>query len=133
MVLNRRKLLNDRARLGRWGERRCERFLRRKGLRTLARNYTCKTGELDLIMVDRDGAIVFVEVRTRAGEDFVRVEATVTPGKRARVARAARHFLAVHRIEDRPLRFDVVTLVLGPQGPPQIRHYENAFLPSAVR
>lgn len=129
MLLNRRKLLSDRARLGRWGEKRCERFLNRKGLRTLTRNYTCRTGELDLVMVDRDGTLVFVEVRTRAGEEFVRVEATVTAAKRTRVARAARHFLAVHKIEDRPLRFDVVTLVLGPEGPPQIRHYKNAFVP----
>lgn len=129
MLLNRRKLLSDRARLGRWGEKRCERFLNRKGLRTLTRNYTCRTGELDLVMVDRDATLVFVEVRTRAGEEFVRVEATITAAKRTRVARAARHFLAVHKIEDRPLRFDVVTLVLGPEGPPQIRHYKNAFVP----
>jgi putative endonuclease len=129
MFLIRRRLLSDRARLGRWSEKRCERFLRGKGMRTLARNYTCKMGELDLVMVDRDGTLVFVEVRSRATEGFVPVEATVTPAKRARVSRAARHFLAVHKIEDRPLRFDVMTLILGRQGPPHIRHYENAFVP----
>lgn len=129
MVLFRRRLLNDRARFGRWGERYCERFLKNKGLRTLTRNYTCKVGELDLVMVDVDGTVVFVEVRSRAGEDFVPVEATVTPAKRTRVSRAARYFLAVHRIEDRPLRFDVIALILGRKGPPQIRHYENAFVP----
>jgi putative endonuclease len=129
LFLIRRRLLNDRARLGRWGERRCERYLRNKGLRTLTRNYSCKVGELDLVMVDADGALVFVEVRTRADERFGPVEATITPAKRARVAKAARHFLAVHKIEDRPLRFDVVTLILGRSGPPQIRHYENAFVP----
>lgn len=129
MFLIRRRLLSDRARLGRWGERRCERYLKNKGLRTLARNYLCKVGELDLVMVDHDGALVFVEVRSRADESFGPVEATITPAKRARVARAARHFLAVHKIEDRPLRFDVITLVLGHSGPPQICHYENAFVP----
>jgi putative endonuclease len=129
LFLIRRRLLDDRARLGRWGERRCERYLRNKGLRTLARNYSCKVGELDLVMVAPDGALVFVEVRSRADERFGPAEATVTPAKRARVARAARHFLAVHQIEDRPLRFDVVTLILGRHGPPQIRHYERAFVP----
>lgn len=98
-------------------------------MRTLTRNYACKMGELDLVMVDRDGTLVFVEVRSRAAEGFVPVEATVTSAKRERLSRAARHFLAVHKIEDRPLRFDVMTLVLGRQGPPQIRHYENAFVP----
>lgn len=129
MFLIRGRLLNDRARLGRWGERRCERYLRGKGLRTLTRNYACKAGELDLVMVAGDGTIVFVEVRSRADERFGPVEATVTLAKRKRVSRAARHFLAAHRIDDRPLRFDVVTLVLGHRGPPQIRHYENAFVP----
>ncbi len=129
LFLIRRRLLSDRARLGRWGERRCERYLKSKGLRTLARNYSCKVGELDLIMVDTDGTVVFVEVRSRADESFGPVEATVTPAKRQRVARAARHFLAVEKIEDRPLRFDVGTLVLGHRGPPQIRHFENAFVP----
>jgi putative endonuclease len=129
MFLIRRRLLNDKARLGRWGERRCERFLRNKGMRTLIRNYACKLGELDLVMVDPDGTLVFVEVRSRADETFGPTEATVTPAKRERVSKAARHFIAAHRIEDRPLRFDVVTLVLGHHGPPQIRHYENAFVP----
>jgi putative endonuclease len=129
MILNRRRLLSDRARLGRWSEKRCERFLRRKGLRTLTRNYFCKLGELDLVMVDGGGAVVFVEVRSRTGEDFGPPEVTITSGKRERLKRAARHFLAVHKIEDRPLRFDIITLVLGPAGPPQIRHYENAFVP----
>jgi len=129
MILNRRRLLSDRASLGRWGEKRCERFLRSKGLRTLIRNYSCKLGELDLVMVDGDGTLVFVEVRTRAGEKFAPVEATVNATKRERVSRAARHFIATHRIEDRPLRFDIITLILGHRGPPQIHHFENAFVP----
>jgi putative endonuclease len=129
LFLIRRRLLNDRARLGRWGERRCERFLRNRGLRTLTRNYSCKVGELDLVMVDAHGTLVFVEVRTRVDERFGPAEDSITPAKRARVARAARHFLAVHKIEDRPLRFDVVILILGRTGPPQIRHYERAFVP----
>ncbi len=129
MFLIRRRLLNDKARLGRWGEKRCERFLQNKGMRTLIRNYACNVGELDLVMVAADGTLVFVEVRSRADETFGPVEATVTLAKRERVSKAARHFIAAHRIEDRPLRFDVITLVLGHHGPPQIRHYENAFVP----
>jgi len=129
MILNRRRLLSDRARLGQWGERRCERFLRDKGLRTLIRNYSCKVGELDLVMVDPEGTLVFVEVRSRTDEQFTPVEATVNSAKRQRVANAARWFIAAHRIEERPLRFDVITLILGHRGPPQIRHYENAFVP----
>jgi len=129
MLWNRRKLLADRKLLGRWGEKRGEKFLKSKGLKTLARNFSCKTGEIDLVMVDGDGSIVFVEVRTKADESFSLPEETITQPKRARLTRAARYFLATHKIEDRPLRFDVVTIVLGQTGREQIRHYQKAFVP----
>ncbi|MHC4498480.1 MAG: YraN family protein [Planctomycetota bacterium] len=121
--------MTDTKRLGRWGEKRCEAFLKRKGLKTLARNFSCKMGEIDLIMVDTDGTIVFVEVKTRAGEDLTPAESVVTFSKKTRALRTARYFLAAHKIDDRPYRFDVVTIVLAQTGPPQIRHFENAFVP----
>jgi putative endonuclease len=121
--------LSDKASLGRWGEKRCEKFLKRKGLKNLTRNFSCKTGEIDLIMVDSDGTIVFVEVKTRADESFSSSESAVTSAKKTRMLRAARYFISTHNIEDRPFRFDVVTIVLGQKGRPEIRHYENAFVP----
>ena len=121
--------MTDKKLLGRWGEQRCERFLKRSGLKTLTRNFSCKSGEIDLIMVDTDRSIVFVEVKTRASESFGPSESSVTSTKKTRMLRAARYFLATHEIDDRPFRFDVVTIVLGEKGQPQIRHYENAFVP----
>ena len=129
MVLNKRKLLADRKLLGRWGEKHCRGFLKRKGLKTLTRNFSCKTGEIDLIMIDTDRTIVFIEVKTRADETFNSVESSITAPKKARLVRTARYFLATHNIDDRPLRFDIVTIVLGQKGRPQIRHYQNAFVP----
>jgi len=129
LLLNRRKLLADGKLLGRWGEKRCERFLKRKGLKKLAQNFSCRTGEIDLIMVAPDGAIVFVEVKTRAGEDFAPAESVITPAKKNKLFRTARYFLSTNNIENRPYRFDVVTIVLSPTGPAQIKHYENAFVP----
>jgi putative endonuclease len=126
---NRNKLLSDKASLGRWGEKRCEKFLKRKGFKSLTRNFSCKTGEIDLIMVDSDGAIVFVEVKTRADESFSPSESAITYAKKTRMLRAARYFISTHNIEDRPFRFDVVTIVLGRKGRPEIRHYESAFVP----
>jgi len=128
LLLNRRRLLADREKLGRWGEKCCERFLKRKGLKKLAQNFCCKSGEIDLVMVAPDRAIVFVEVKTRANESLTPAESVITPAKKARLYRAARYFLTVHNIESRPFRFDVVTVVLGRSGPAQIRHYENAFV-----
>ena len=128
-LLNRGKLLADRKKLGRWGEKRCESFLKKKGLKRLARNFSCKSGEIDLVMVDTNGAIVFVEVKTRADESLTPTEAVITSAKKTKLNRAARYFLSTHNIENRPFRFDVVTIVLGQAGPAQIKHYENAFVP----
>ena len=129
LLLNRKKLLTDKDKLGRWGEKRCERFLKRKGFRTLVRNFSCRGGEIDLVMVDSEGVVVFVEVKTRADEDFEAVESVITDAKKNRMNRAARYFLAAHNIENRHFRFDFVAIVLGRSGPVQIRHYENAFVP----
>jgi len=127
-LFKRRRLLADAKRLGRWGERRCAKFLKKKGLKKLAANYRCRAGEIDLVMVDGSGAIVFVEVKTRKDESFAPTEEVITRPKRQRMAMAARYFLASYNIESRPYRFDVVTIVLGPAGRPQIKHHENAFV-----
>jgi putative endonuclease len=129
LLPNRPRLLADRKLLGQWGEKRSEKFLKRKGLKTLTHNFSCKTGEIDLVMVDADRTIVFVEVKTRADETFSPSESAITAGKKGKMIRTARYFLATNKIENRPLRFDVVTVILGQKGPVQIRHYENAFVP----
>ena len=128
LFFKRNKLLNDIKLLGRWGERQCEKFLKRKGLKTLTRNYACNAGEIDLIMVDKDRAIVFVEVKTRLDEDFAPTEMVVNKTKADKMVKTSRYFLSVHDIANRPYRFDVVTITLGQRGPAQIRHYKNAFV-----
>ena len=127
-LLNRKKLIDDRYTLGKWGERRCERFLRRKGLKMLTRNYACRAGEIDLIMVDTDRSVVFVEVKTRAEEKFAPTESVITKPKMEKITKTARYFISAHDIENRPYRFDVVTVTLGKRGPVEIRHYKNAFV-----
>ncbi len=129
MLSGKSRLFADRGLLGRWGEKRCERYLKRKGFKTLTRNFSCKSGEIDLIMVDTDASIVFVEVKTRTDETFSPAESSITAPKKARLQRAARYFLAAHNnIENRPFRFDIVAIVLSRTGPEQIRHYQNAFV-----
>ena len=127
-IFNRKKLFTDTKLLGRWGERRCEKFLRRKGLRTLARNYACNAGEIDLVMVDSDRSIVFVEVKTRTDEEFAPAEAVITRPKMDRITKTARYFISTCEIENRPYRFDIVTVTVGLRGPEEIRHYKNAFV-----
>jgi putative endonuclease len=130
LLFRRRALLSDPKRLGRWGQDKSERFLRRKGFRTLARNFYCKTGELDLVMADpADGVVVFVEVKTRSKEEYFAAEDSVTLEKRRRIVSAARYFLATNGIKERPSRFDVMAVVLPEKGKPVVRHFEHAFIP----
>lgn len=79
-------------------------------------------------MVDHQGQIVFVEVKTRADEDYASAESAITDAKKHRLSLAAKHFLSTYNITNRPYRFDVVAVILGKAGPIQIRHYENAFV-----
>ena len=129
LLFRRRKLLDDPKALGLWGERYAGRFLKRKGFLLLEGGFTRKTGEIDLVMADREGGIVFVEVKTRRSEDFADATSAITHHKKMRLARTAKQFLAKHRLEERPSRFDVVTIVLGEEGRPQLNHYERAFVP----
>lgn len=128
LLLKKHKLLNNQKLLGRWGEKRCEKFLKTKGLLPLARNYSCKAGEIDLIMVDANRTIVFVEVKTRTNESFTPAETLITTEKQQKIFSTARYFLVTKKIENRPYRFDVVTITLNEAGREQINYYKNAFV-----
>lgn len=99
-----------RALKGRYWEWRGLAHLRAQGLRLVCRNYSCRGGEIDLIM--RDGeAVVFVEVRYREDSGFGGAAASVTPAKQRRIMLAARHFLAGNpRYSQFPCRYDVLAI-----------------------
>lgn len=81
------------------------RFLVGRGLKLLTRNHRCRGGEVDLIL--KDGAtVVFVEVRLRSDADHGGAGASITPAKRKRLVKAARHWLAGKA--ECPCRFDCV-------------------------
>ena len=89
--------------------------LERAGLKLLARNYTTRYGELDLVMLDRHD-IVFVEVRYRKSASHGDASASVTSGKQSRLIKAAQQWLACHpQHAQRACRFDVVSYD-GPTG-----------------
>ena len=86
--------------------------LQAQGLRLAHRNYRTPGrggGEIDLICWDRDGTLVFVEVRQRSGSDHGGALASITATKRRRIVWAARHFL-LRLGQEPPCRFDVVVL-----------------------
>lgn len=96
------------------------------GLRTLQRNFTCRLGEIDLIMAERD-CTVFVEVRFRRDAVHGDGLASVGAAKRAKLLRAAQVWLLAHpQRATQPCRFDVI----GCSGTPQQPRFDwirNAF------
>jgi putative endonuclease len=115
--------------LGNRGERLAARFLRRQGYKILARQYSNRFGEIDLVALDGE-SIVFVEVKTRRSGSAGHPVEAVTHVKQSKLTRAALAFLKRHRLLERSARFDVVA-ILWPKGAkhPEIDHYRNAFTP----
>jgi putative endonuclease len=106
---------------GAQAEEQALRFLLSQGLKLKQRNYTCRLGEIDLILLDGQ-TLVFAEVRMRRSSSFGGAAESITARKRASLLAAARHYLAGQR--DMPAcRFDAV-LIEG-NGPP--RWIKDAF------
>ena len=109
---------------GAWGEECAAAYLRRRGYR----NYSCRFGEIDIIAADRH-YVVFVEVKLRASDRFVRAGAYVTTAKQARIRTAASLWLAEHETQLQP-RFDVIEIYGDADTPHRqrrINQIENAF------
>ena len=101
---------------GRAGEDRALAHLQARGLRLLVRNYQAPGragGEIDLILQDPQGTVVFVEVRSRSRADFGGAGGSIGAAKRQRVVATAQHWLQRHGTAC-PCRFDVV-LIEGEQ------------------
>jgi putative endonuclease len=117
-----RKQLHD----GTWAEAEAEEFLRGHGLSVLTRNFRCRRGEIDLIMLDGD-VLVFVEVRYRRSRRFGTGAESITYGKRRRLLAAAGFFLSRGGIDPAGVcRFDVVS-VSGRNYRPEFQWIRNAF------
>jgi putative endonuclease len=86
------------------------------GLKLLKRNYRCKLGEIDLVMLDAQ-TLVLVEVRYRATSDYGGAAASVDWQKQRKLVRAAEHLL-MKRADLRryPARFDVIAITTGLEG-----------------
>jgi len=106
-----------RQRLGQRGEGMAKRRLQAIGYRVLEANYRTKAGEIDLI-AEKDGALVFVEVRTRIGAALGSPEESITPRKRSHMVGAAQEYLPAHDAEGLEWRIDLVAVEFSPEGGP---------------
>lgn len=103
-------------------------LLEDRGLQVLERNFSRKTGEIDIIA--QDGThLVFVEVRARSNRRFNSAAGSVDVRKQQRIVRTAQLFLQRHpRWANMPCRFDVVAFEPAQSGTrPRIRWIRGAF------
>ncbi|NOZ55496.1 MAG: YraN family protein [Calditrichaeota bacterium] len=113
--------------LGKRGEELAADFLRRRGYQVLEERVHVGHDEIDLV-VQQGETLVFVEVKTARSRTFGEPEGWVTPRKQKRLVRAAERFLSERGFEDRPCRFDVVT-VRFEGASTRISHIADAFRP----
>jgi len=116
---------DPRSSLGRAGEDAALQTYLRLGFRTVFRNWRCPLGELDLVL-ERDGLLVFCEVKTRRGFAFGGGFEAVTWSKQRKLRQLAEAFLAAHQPPPTRVRFDVASVWVGPDGA-DVELFEDAF------
>ena len=117
--------------LGRAAERLALTYLKNAGLTKIAKNFSCRVGEIDLIMLQKNqtqhSLIIFIEVRYRRSRSYGSAEESMTPAKRRRLVNAAERFLQINPTYRRLCaRFDVIAI----NGTMDVEHLEwiiNAF------
>jgi putative endonuclease len=114
-----------RQELGKIGEAIAARWLRRRGWRVVAERFRNGRRDVDLI-VEREGTVAFVEVKTRQGTSFGDPVEAVSWRKRRELIRSAMIWADRFGPAGASYRFDVVGVVVVGRDA-RIRHVENAF------
>ena len=101
-------------------QRACE-YLQAQGLDLITQNFSCRMGEIDLIMKHKD-SLVFVEVRYRKNREFGGAAASITRSKQRKIIRTALLYQQKHAPKS-CMRFDVVTI----EGDNEPQWFPSAF------
>ncbi len=112
--------------VGGYGERCAVRHLIETGLRPVAQNWRCRSGEIDIIAWDGP-VLAFCEVKTRRNADFGTPAEAVVPSKARRLRRLAAEWLAATGTSADEIRFDVISVLLPGTGRAHVEHLRGAF------
>lgn len=116
--------------VGKLGEDLARKFLEEKGYKILEQNYKTKFAEIDLVCEKSEGflkqnKLVFVEVRTKIGENFGSPEDTINKAKLWKVLQNAKFYSAFKGWQG-PERIDAICIVLNPDfSVKRLTHHEN--------
>jgi putative endonuclease len=111
---------------GELGEQAARRHLSGCGLKFLTANFRSRRGEIDLVCRE-DDCLVFVEVKTRSSEDWVRPAAAVNARKRRLLSQTAFDYLKLLKKPPVKIRFDVVEVLLDGGCVREVRHLPGTF------
>ena len=120
------KTLPLHLRHGETGERAAKKHLRALGLKFLTANFRSTRGEIDLVFRDGD-CLVFVEVKTRSSESWVRPAAAVNARKRRLLSQCGLDYLKLLKNPQIKIRFDIVEVLLADGEVREVRHLPNTF------
>ncbi len=99
----------------------CSRYLKSQGLKLVNKNFSCRFGEIDIIMLDNK-VLVFVEVRFRKNNNFGGALESITPAKQQKLRRTAELYLQQNSQYENA-RFDVVSMSKNTQTGPGRQQY----------
>jgi putative endonuclease len=108
--------------IGRWGERLAADYLIGIGAEVLERNYHVQYAEVDLIL-QHEGDLVAVEVKTRDVGDFIAPEEAVHRAQLRRVVRGLTTYAQDNDLLELPFRIDVILILTETNG--DLLHFEH--------
>lgn len=97
--------------LGNFGENEAVNFLKRQNCEILERNFSCRQGEIDIIVKDKD-ELVFLEVKTRNNDLFGKAVEAVDSFKQKHIWAAAKYYLYKNNLMNSLVRFDVIEVYI---------------------
>lgn len=126
--LRRPKTATAKQELGARGEEAAAKYLRRHGYKVLVRRFRSRSGEIDIVCRHKDW-LVFVEVKTREGEQFGAPSEAVDERKQRHITKVALDYLRLLGYPQVRFRFDIVEVVMGNDArkPDEVRLIQNAF------
>ena len=113
--------------LGKQGESIARRYVQENGYDILELNWRFEKSEIDII-AQKEGMIIFIEVKTRSTNHFGYPEKAVHFQKQTKLLQAAEEFLIQKNIFGE-IRFDIISITLH-RDKPDILHLEDAFFPN---
>ncbi|MDI6602260.1 MAG: YraN family protein [Thermoanaerobacteraceae bacterium] len=101
----------NRKEKGNLGENIAAKYLTENGVKILEKNYRIKTGEIDIVGLDK-GVLVFYEVKTRSNNNYGTPAESVNYFKQNRIKNTALEFIRETRPKFKSIRFDIIEIVL---------------------